>query len=207
MSNWFENNATKSVLGYTFIVAGSTWAVSTFVLQDNRLNLARSELEAQKSLTEQYRSKTELLQRDIDALRAENAEYRDWLAQTKDAIPVIVPRIIDLKQQITSLQNRPEMAGGSGALSVLPRNREGTAKLGTAYIDDVTGLIFAVHGTKPDRTARVSVKFPDGSTIAEKTIHSGEQWEFRHQDQKMLLTVRSISFAGDFVDLLIAPAK
>lgn len=207
MSNWFENNATKSVLGYTILIAGSTWAVSTFVLQDNRLNFARSELEAQKSLTEQYKSKTELLQRDIDALRAENAEYRGWLGQTKDAIPAIVPRINELKQQITSLQARPQMASASAALSVVPAKREGTAKLGTAYIDDATGLVFTVLRTTPDRTARVSVKFPEGGSVTEETISPGHQWKFRYQDQEILLTVRSINFSGDYVDLLVAPVK
>lgn len=52
MPNWFENNATPAIMGYTLVIAGATWAVSTFILHDNRLNLAQSDLESQKSLTE-----------------------------------------------------------------------------------------------------------------------------------------------------------
>lgn len=84
-------------------MVAATWATSTFILQDNRLNLAKSELESQKTLAEQYKSKTDLLQKDIEALRAENLEYRTWLAQSKDAIPIMVPQLVELKKQIATL--------------------------------------------------------------------------------------------------------
>ena len=100
MANWFSDHPSTSIITYTLLVVGATWATSTFVLQDNRLNLAKSEVESQKSLAEQYKSKSELLQKDIEALRAENQEYRTWLSQSKDAIPIMVPQIIDLRKQL-----------------------------------------------------------------------------------------------------------
>src|SRR5262245_12205293 len=100
MANWFQDHAATSIVTYTLLVVGATWATSTFILQDNRLNLAKSEPESQKTLAEQYRSKAELLQKDIEALRVENQEYRNWLGQSKDAIPLMVPRLLDLKKQV-----------------------------------------------------------------------------------------------------------
>src|SRR3954466_8846174 len=103
MGHWFARNATASVVSHTLLVAGATWAISTFILKDNRLSLAQTVLESQKASTEQYKTKVELLQRDLESLRAENAEYRNWLGQTKDAIPVIVPQISGLKEQVAKL--------------------------------------------------------------------------------------------------------
>ncbi len=84
MSNWLQDHPSTFVITYTLLIAGATWGASTFILQDNRMNLAKSELEAQKALVEQYRAKSELLQNDIEVLRAENQEYKGWLAQSKD---------------------------------------------------------------------------------------------------------------------------
>lgn len=72
MSNWFEENPTKSVIVYTILIATTTWAISTYVLQDNRIALLRSELDSQKALSEQYRAKSELLSKDLESVRAEN---------------------------------------------------------------------------------------------------------------------------------------
>lgn len=113
MSNWFEDNPMKSVISYTFIVVGFTWAVSTFVLQDNRINLMRSEVDSQKAVAEQYKAKVELLQREIDTIRSENIEYRAWLSQSKDAIPTIVPRITELKLKIAELEKTNKGANAS----------------------------------------------------------------------------------------------
>src|SRR5438874_194418 len=140
MANWFEDNPGKSVISYTLLIAGATWAISTFVLQDNRLNLARSELESQKTSTEQYKSKVELLQRDIELLRSENAEYRNWLGQTKDAIPVIVPRIADLKEKVTKLET--ELSHARDASPASPNlAQDHTVQIGSAFVDETTGLI------------------------------------------------------------------
>lgn len=206
MTNWFENNQSKSVISYTIMIAGATWAISTFILQDNRLNLAKSELEAQKSLTEQYKSKVDLLQRDIDVLRSENSEYRSWLGQTKDAIPAILPRINELKKQIVTLQTRSNVSPTNRAIEGRSKTRDATAKLGTAYIDDITGLIFTVLSTSTERMARITVKFPEQASITEATISPGQQWHFKYQGNEFLLTVKTISFVGDYVDFQISSA-
>jgi hypothetical protein len=196
MSNWFEDNPTKSIIGYTLVIVAATWAASTFVLQDNRLNLVRSQLETQKSLTEQYKSKAELLQRDIDALRAENAEYRTWLGQTKDAIPIIVPRITALKEKVARLEAGSTRAGIQTKAELI---RERSARLGTAFIDDVTGVVLTVTKTTPDLRAQLIVKFPGKDVPVEANISPGQQWRFKFKDKDYLLTVTEINFLNDTV--------
>jgi len=198
MSNWFEDNPTKSIIGYTLAIIAVTWAASRFVLQDNRLNLVQSQLEAQKAVTEQYKSKTELLQRDIDALRAENAEYRTWLAQTKDAIPVIVPQITALKEKIARLEGK---SGGVSAGIQIKEEliRERSARLGSAFVDDLTGLVFTVTKTTPDLRAQVIVRLPGKDVPVEANIGPGQQWPFKFKDKNYLLTVTDINFLNDTV--------
>jgi hypothetical protein len=231
MTNWFSDHPSTSVITYTLVVVGATWATSTFILQDNRLNLAKSEVESQKSLAEQYKSKSELLQKDIEALRAENLEYRAWLAQSKDAIPIMVPQLVDLKKQLARLNAQspatpdtvntsPPQAAGSAAIAppptpttvdkpkALPNSfaQPRTAKLGSAGVDDTTGLIVTVKQTSTDRTATLLLKLPDRSQIIEEHVYAGQQFKFAWGGRTFVLTILEISFLSDTVTYRIQAA-
>lgn len=203
VSNWFENNATKSVLIYTAFVIGSTWAVSTFILSDNRVALVQRQLDAQEALTEQYKAKTELLQRDLEDARGENAEYRQWLSQTKDAIPVMVPRLLALNKKVGELEAERSKLLASGA-EAPALSAKLSASLGVAYIDPETGLVFTVKNTKPDMTATVLIKFPESGSQQEYKINAGKQWPFSVGSMRYALTVTEISFFGDRVSFQIS---
>ena len=206
MPNWFERNATKSVIAYTLVVAAATWATSTFILQDNRLSLLRSEVDSQKTLVEQYKSKVDLLQRDLDVLRAENSEYRTWLGQTKDAIPAIIPRISELKTKVATLE-----ADNATLRTSNPNTRtvakEQSATRGRAFIDPETGLILTVKGTTTDRTAAVILKLPESLSTIEQMVNPGAQWKFAVNKMLYVLTITEISFVGDVVRFTITESR
>ena len=206
MSNWFENNPTKSVISYTLIIIAATWATSTFVLQDNRINLLRSEIDSQKTLTEQYKSKAELIQHDLESVRQENVEYRTWLGQTKDAIPAIVPRLTELKNKIAKLEIEAGQLRDQNP-STLVSGLEQTVRLGRAFIDETTGVIVTVKKTFPDLTAELIIKLPDRSPTIEQTIRPGQQWKFVAQAKPYTLTVTEIQFIGDSVNIRIIPTQ
>lgn len=202
MSNWFESNPTKSVISYTLVIIASTWAVSTFVLQDNRTSLLKSEIDSQKAIAEQYKSKVELLQREIDAVRAENAEYRAWLYQAKDAVPIMVPRLVELKAKIAELESRSSGAKATGSLTVAPA--ETRVSRGKAHIDPETGLVFTVLNVDVNRRAHVAVKIPGKSTAQESTVYAGWQWKFESNSSQYTLTLTEVNFTGDSVNIQLA---
>ncbi|NYT26387.1 hypothetical protein H0A73_22600 [Alcaligenaceae bacterium] len=203
MPNWFESNATKSVIIYTIVVVTATWAVSRFVLQDNRLSFAKSQLETEKSLTEQYKSKVELLQRDLDAIRDENAEYRRWLGKIEHAIPVIVPRITELKQRVDLLEKSLSTQSPHSASQAQPTHRDGLVRRGDAYIDEQTGLVLAVREVNVYRQAQISLKLPDNEDLVTAHANPGDQWRFTAKDQAFTLTITSISYVTDAVNFRI----
>jgi hypothetical protein len=203
MSNWFEDNPIKSVIGHTIIVASFTWVVSTFVLQDNRINLMRSEVDSQKAVAEQYKAKVELLQREIDTVRAENIEYRAWLSQSKDAVPTIVPRITELKLKIAELEKIHKGVNASTTSS----SPEITIARGRAYVDTPTGLVFTVLGINHERQARIAIKLPGKSVADESTVYPGWQWKFNADGQQHLLTLLEVNFFGDSIRIQITRAK
>jgi hypothetical protein len=184
------------------MIVAATWAVSTYVLQDYRINLLKSETDSQKAIAEQYKSKSELLQRDIDAVRAENAEYRSWLSKSKDAIPTMVPQLIELKEKIAELekrdtknQNTPETLTGLAAETRVYRGR--------AYIDQATGLVFTVLSVDVDQRANVAVKLPNKNAAEEVKAYPGWQWNFESKGVAYVLTLSEVNFMGDSVKVLL----
>lgn len=200
MSNWLENNQTKSVITYTLMIVGVTWAVSTYVLQDYRINLLKSESDSQRAIAEQYKSKSELLQREIDAIRTENIEYRTWLSQAKDAVPIMVPRLIELKAKIAELESRPSTAIEKPASEPPPEAR---VSRGRAYIDQTTGLVFTVLSVGVDQRASVAVKLPSKNAVEEIKVFPGWQWKFESKGSEYILTVIEINFIGDSVKIIL----
>lgn len=215
MSNWFQDHPATGIITYTLVIVGAAWATSTFILEDNRLNLARSELESQKAVAEQYKAKSELLQSDIAALRAENQEYRAWLTQSKDAVPIMVPQLVDLKRQVELLKTKHSVL--SEAVSVVPlasSNSSTTAaskpipngfsevrvaKLGSAAIDEVTGTIVTVLQTTSARKAELILSFPGQNPVTDQSAYPGKQYRFAWGERSVTLTLLEINFFTDTV--------
>lgn len=221
MSNWFQDHPATGIITYTLVIVGATWAASTFVLQDNRLNLARSELESQKAVAEQYKAKTELLQSDISTLRSENQEYRAWLAQSKDALPIMVPQLIDLKRQVEEMKAKPpaipELVANApsptpssptptpmsppAVKKPIPRgfSEVRVAKLGSAGVDEITGAIVTVLRTTTSRTAKLTLAFPGRPPVTDDGAYPGKQYRFDWGGRTITLTLLEIEFFTDTV--------
>jgi hypothetical protein len=205
MSNWFETNATKSIILYTLAIAGATWAISTFILQDNRLNLIRSELDAQKSLSEQYKSKAELLSKDMEILRAENTEYKAWLSQSKDAIPGIMPRVTELKSYIGSLEDQLAQLKKLNPNLVIKEQLIKDIRRGTPYKDEKTGLKIEIKEISVDKKASLLIKFPDRDVNTLVTVNDGQQFKFKVGLINYVLTIARIYYIADGLDVSIHP--
>lgn len=205
MAHWFERNATPAIVTYTLVIVTATWAVSTFILKDNRIALAQSQLETQKALTDQWKQKTEILQKDLEAARSENAEYREWLGKIDGAIPAVMPRITELKNRISVLESQvkePVPAGGLIEYRLAQLNSHG-ANVGSAFIHDTLGVIFTVKKTFPDSTAEVLVQLPDKPTPIEEKITPGKRWTFEVDGVTYGLIVTNIIFLADRVEFRI----
>lgn len=197
MSNWFETNPTKSVIGHTIAVAGITWAVSTFILQDNRVNLLKAEIDSQRAIAEQYKSKADLLSKDLETVRAENAEFRAWLNQSKDAVPAIMPRITELKNYIAALEAKS---------SRQPRAQQFVqeARRGNPATDEITGVRVEVQEVTIEKMASILVKFPDRDTKVSLEVKGGETFPFKLGPVDYKLAILRVYYIADGIEFAIS---
>ena len=45
MSNWFQEHPVTTIVGHTILVATTTWLVSSFVIDENKINLYKAQAE------------------------------------------------------------------------------------------------------------------------------------------------------------------
>ncbi|WP_157511069.1 hypothetical protein [Frateuria sp. Soil773] len=179
MSNWFENNQTKSVILYTILVAGTTWTIFNVLLDDKKLASAKAEVD-------QYKAKTEVLEAQISQLKDENQKYRSWLAETPGTIPYFESEIAKAKELTLSVKAaiptvEPNISTAEGRAAVLTR--------GESLADPVTGAIVGVGTFHPDFTVDINITTPDGKTQSHPSSKAGEVWDFSYKSAQYRITL------------------
>lgn len=200
MANWFENNPTKSVVVHTVFVAATTWAVSTFILVDRQLLDVKSQLETQKIITEQYKVKVEVLQKDIENLRHENTEYKTWLEKSEFIIPsIVVPEVQRMREEITSLKSK---------LGQYDQNIDSVKnlKVGIAFIDLDLDISLTLDDVGIHNNALIYFKKPNSNkSIQLEDVKAGREVHFEKNGKKYKIVFTKVLFIGDIVEFMIIP--
>ncbi|GJL93528.1 hypothetical protein [Hyphococcus sp.] len=193
MANWFEDNPTRSVIVYTVLVAASTWAISEFILEENKLNYHRAQIEAERSRAEQYAAKVSILEADNAKLRLENEGYLNWLEQVPDALPLAQVRMRELGGEIDALRSQLLSAEKELSRSGLYQLSH-SVRRSSAVVDDRSGLMVALHGIDTDEIADLTVRFPGKAPLEIAEGRAGDFWSFTSNGRTYELMLTDIEW-------------
>ncbi|MDT1912296.1 hypothetical protein FPK81_14770 [Acinetobacter baumannii] len=198
MSNWFENNATKSVISYTLIIVTATWAVSTFILEDSKLSDVKSQLETQKIITDQYKVKVDILQKDIEKLQAENTEYKSWLEKEGKVVPsIFVAKNLQMQEEIKNLKTVIKN-------NSIEQDANQRLNIGTAYINNELDISLTLDEVSIGNKATIYIKLPNTTkNIKYDDIRAGYIIPFEKDNKKYKITFTKVLFVSDVVEFTI----
>ncbi|HEO1797631.1 hypothetical protein ABTC25_09040 [Acinetobacter baumannii] len=198
MSNWFENNATKSVISYTLIIVTATWAVSTFILEDSKLSDVKSQLETQKIITDQYKVKVDILQKDIEKLQAENTEYKSWLEKEGKVVPsIFVAKNLQMQEEIKNLKSVIKN-------NSIEQDANQRLNIGTAYINNELDISLTLDEVSIGNKATIYIKLPNTTkNIKYDDIRAGYIIPFEKDNKKYKITFTKVLFVSDVVEFTI----
>jgi hypothetical protein len=164
------------------------------------------------ALAQEYKAKADLLSADLASLRAENAEYRAWLEKSTDAVPIMVPQLLKLRERVAQLEKSPDLAGAAsttttaaGVFGAAPNDPNVTVRVGSSYIDSITGTVFGVKHVSVENTADVQITMP-GKAAIDEIANPGTRWSFQFKGKPYAVTLREISFITDTVQIQITQA-
>ena len=202
MSNWFSDHPITTIISHTLIVGAGVWAVSAFVLNDNKINLYKAQVETSKAqvdnsrtIAEQYMQKVSGLESEIARLRSENERYLTWLTSDAKSFPALSLRISNLERDLSAAKLLGPSAGEnqSSAGDILYEFSKGFSK-GESFKDPMTKAVIGVSDIAPNYTASGVVSLPNGEKINLTSARPGDSWDFEKSGKSYRLTLDSVDW-------------
>lgn len=211
-----ENHPVKTLLG-TFI-AGCTlsWAILTFVLDDNKDKLHQAEIENIKaqinnktSLIERYEQKISVLEEENAKLQSVNKVYWECISQNKNLTLYLKEKLdkVLTEQKKTQLEFYQYDSIKSDSTKVekikskLSINT--TIKKSNSYINKELRLIIGIKDISVYNEAKISLNI-DGKDIGkEENVSVGKVYKFKNHSKDYMLVVKKIDYIYDVIEIEI----
>ena len=199
MSNWFEENPTKSVVSYTLVVIAATWAASYFVIDENKINLYKSQVDNEKSVNRQLQAKISVLEGKILELSNENKQLKEWLSTDSASYPTLVRKIKRLEKELSELPAAlPEDIKSTQDSSGVdrPYSYSESFVMGQSFTDPLTNATIGVSQIASDYTADIYLFLPGKESTEKKGVKPGSSWVYEFDKKQYKLTLNKIEWIG-----------
>lgn len=206
MCNWFREHPVTTIIGHTILVATTTWVVSSFVIDENKVNLykaqaenANAQIKNEQSIAEQYKAKVSVLESDIVNLRIINQRYLSWLSEDKKSFPSLEKKVSGLEEQLNAALIRESNLHKSGNIKkvdpvYVPYKFKGSFEKGGSFVDPKTLVTLGVSYISPDYTANGVLYIPGKETVELSRIKPGETWIFDQNEKTYKLTLEAVNW-------------
>lgn len=219
MANWFQEHPITTIIGHTILVATTTWLVSSFVIDENKVNLYRAQAEnasaqikSEQVITEQYKAKVSILEADVANLRSVNQRYLSWLGEEKHTFPSLEKKISSLEEQLKLAKSKVSYKSEDSEqpktdLIIEPYIFKGTFSQGSSFIDPKTLVTLGVSQITPDYTVTGVLHIPGENNIKLDRESPGTTWSFEQDKKKYKLTLDSVNWLNNSFSVSVIEAN
>ncbi|ATB63597.1 hypothetical protein [Pseudomonas mosselii] len=190
MANWFEDNPVKSIISHTCIVGATIWAVSYFILDENKVNVY-------KAASEQHQAKISVLESEISNLKSENERYRSWLLQDPKSFLSLESKIKSLEVSLEQADKVKLLEAGEKLLGSQLYEFSKSFDKGESFIDPKTKAVIGVSDVMSDYTANALVNVPGAEEREYRSVKPGKSWEFYKDGKKYKLTLDAVNWLNN----------
>lgn len=211
MANWFQEHPVFTIIGHTLVVATATWVVSSFVIDENKVNLFKAKAENAESMSAQFQSKISVLELELAKLKTENGRYLSWLVGEPKSFPALEKKISELEAGLAISQAR--------AISEVIESNSSAARLdslyeyskdftrGESFVDPKTKAIIGISSINSDNSARGTLHLPGGKSVDLDGVRPGSTWTFERNGVHYQLTMETINWTNNSVKASISEIK
>ncbi|ENM5732208.1 hypothetical protein AB7D55_004038 [Vibrio mimicus] len=223
--NWFADHAITSIIAHTILVAGTTWAVSTFILAENKIDSYRvqaetaksetettkAQVENEKTKTELYKSKVAVLESELSKLDQVNKQYLKWLESEPSSFPALEKKIAyleeALKQQevIAETQNCEATCDDKSVESIQSKSYEYSSsfRTGGAFVDPLTKVSLGVTDLNSSNLVTGMLSIPGQKQIELKGIGAGYAYQFTFDQKEYRIVIESAIWVSSEIKVSI----
>jgi len=199
MSNWFESNPTKSIITYTLVIVTFTWAASFFVLDENKVNLYKAQVENEKTVNRQLNVKISVLEEKLLSLSNENNRFEKWLFEDTSSYPFLIEKITELEKKIKTKDLKKHTTDKAKQLSNIvkkPYLYSEVFVMGQSFTDPLTNATLGVSQISIKYTADIYLYLPGKEAIEEVGIKPGTSWIYEYNKKQYKLTLNTVNWTG-----------
>jgi len=199
MSNWFESNPTKSIITYTLVIVTFTWAASFFVLDENKVNLYKAQVENEKTVNRQLNVKISVLEEKLLSLSNENNRFEKWLFEDTSSYPFLIEKITELEKKIKTKDLKKHTTDKAKQLSNIvkkPYLYSEVFVMGQSFTDPLTNATLGVSQISIKYTADIYLYLPGKEVIEEVGIKPGTSWIYEYNKKQYKLTLNTVNWTG-----------
>lgn len=201
MSNWFQEHPVFTIIGHTLVVATATWVVSSFVIDENKVNLFRAKAENAESMSAQFQSKISVLELELARLKSENSRYLSWLVAEPKSFPALEKKIIELERSLATSQTKAIIeAAEPSHLKNKPEKLYEFSKdfsRGESFVDPKTKAIIGISSIAMNNSADGTIYLPGGKAEEVKEIKPGSTWTFDKSGVRYQLTMETVNWTNN----------
>jgi hypothetical protein len=223
--NWFADHALTSIITHTILVAGTTWAASTFILAENKIDSYRvqaetaksetettkAQVENEKTKTELYKSKVAVLESEISRLDQINKQYLKWLESEPSSFPALEKKIAHLnetlKQQevIAETLNCEATNDDKSVEDILPKSYEyaSSFRTGGAFVDPLTKVSLGVTDLTSSNLITGMLSIPGQKQIELEGIGAGYAHQFTFDRKEYRIVIESAIWVNSEIKVSI----
>lgn len=205
MSNWFEENATRSVIIHTVVVATATWAAFAFVFDENRVKLHEAKVARAESEIKEVNARNSVLSTRVDYLTQENIQLHQWLESEPKTVPFYEKKLSELSDKLVSLEDALRKAQSSNSEKLNSNWIEEELKkynmtkfqpVRMSIYDPFTHVVVGADRISVDGRTDILITLPNGGKIVSPSSLPGTTWDYEFNGKKYRLILEAADWAS-----------
>ncbi|MDZ5700949.1 hypothetical protein [Enterobacter ludwigii] len=187
-----------------------TYTLSIFI---SAYTLVQSRVETEKSITNQYKIKLDLLEKDMSQIKLENEQYKTWLLENEKINPTLYEKFQKLNAENAELRREkkeinPNISNeqdNEKKLTQIPLFKKYMIRKGASFYDEQANILVGVGNVDVTRSAEIVVNTFSPKEEEKLKVSPGSAIQLNNGDYVLLVT--DVEFITDQVSFILKANK
>lgn len=187
-----------------------TYTLSIFI---SAYTLVQSRVETEKSITNQYKIKLDLLEKDMSQIKLENEQYKAWLLENEKINPTLYEKFQKLNAENAELrrekkETNPNISNeqdNEKKLTQIPLFKKYMIRKGSSFYDEQANILVGVGNVDVTRSAEIVVNTFSPKEEEKLKVSPGSAIQLNNGDYVLLVT--DVEFITDQVSFILKANK
>lgn len=196
MSNIIEKHPSYTLLVVALSVMTATWAILTFVLEDNKINFYKAQVESVNAENSSYKARIDFLQKENDKINETNKIYFEQISKDPNSIIFLQKKLGDLAKDNISLKSKNSATSNIDSIRSKQHDKFDeivNIERGEAYYSKETEAIIGLNEIDVDRNASINLKLPNEAEETLK-VKAGKSFNYTLGKNKYKLIITNLNY-------------